>query len=53
MDFIRFFKYTWLFLNYDVDDGGFLNQNKIEAGQFAFISPIPLSIAENEEIQKI
>jgi hypothetical protein len=32
LDFIRFFKYTWLYLNYDVDDGGFLNQNKIEAG---------------------
>ena len=32
LDFIRLFKYTWLFLNYDLDDAGFLNEQKVEAG---------------------
>jgi hypothetical protein len=43
---IRLFKYCWLFLNYDLDEAGFLTEQKVEAGAFTFVSPIPISVAE-------
>lgn len=53
LDLIKLFKYTWLFLNYDIDSAGFLNEQKVEAGRFAFRSPIPINLAENQLLEKI
>lgn len=42
-----------MFMNYDLDDAGFLNEQKVEAGQFAFVSPIPINQAESQLLEKI
>lgn len=49
--FIRFYKFTWLFMNYDTDMNNLLTYQEIRNGIEAYEAPIPLTLEETQWMQ--
>ena len=49
--FMRWFKWTWMFINYDTDKNNLLTYQEIRAGIESYECPLSLTLEETQWVQ--